>query len=160
MAGQWGLTCLTWQHMYTVYHIFWIKRAVIFSTQFISTYVHFVVCYDGVSIWPLGIYNTILTLDLAEFWRYIYLFIFILSPDVYIMKWKQFPHYWPFVTEIHLWSVDYPHTGPVMQNLDVPFVLAHISCSTNNWVASDLRSHGMVLILHHCIGVQISENPL
>ena len=28
-----------------------------------------------------------------------------------VIKWKHFPHYWPFVRGIHWWPLDFPHKG-------------------------------------------------
>ena len=40
-----------------------------------------------------------------------------------IMKWKQFPGYWPFVWVIHRSPVNSPHKGPVTRSFDVFFDL-------------------------------------
>ena len=37
-----------------------------------------------------------------------------------VIKWKHFPHYWPFVRGIHQWPVDFLHKGSVMRS-DVSF---------------------------------------
>ena len=58
-----------------------------------------------------------------------------------IIKWKHFPHNWPFVSAIHQSPVNSPHKGPVMQSFDVFFILAWTICWTNIWVASDIRCH-------------------
>ena len=37
------------------------------------------------------------------------------------MTWKRFPHYWPYVSGIHRWSVVFPHIGPEMQSFHVSY---------------------------------------
>ena len=41
-----------------------------------------------------------------------------------IIKWKHFPHYWPFVRGIHWSPVYYPQQKPVMRSFDIFFDLS------------------------------------
>ena len=40
-----------------------------------------------------------------------------------VIKWKQFPRYWPFVQGIHRWPVNSPHKGQSCGSFDVFFDL-------------------------------------
>ena len=51
-----------------------------------------------------------------------------------IIKWKHFPHYWPFVWGIHQWLVNSPHKRPVTQSFDVLFDLR-----LNKWLSKQSR---------------------
>ena len=58
-----------------------------------------------------------------------------------VIKWKQFPHYWPFVRGIHRSPVNSPHKGQWRGAF-----MFSLSCTwTNGWVnnheAGDLRHH-------------------
>ena len=59
------------------------------------------------------------------------------------IKWKHFPHYWPFVRGIHRSPVNSPHKGPWRGAL----VLSLICAWTNGWVnnrdAGYLKRHGV-----------------
>ena len=52
------------------------------------------------------------------------------------MAWKCFWYYWPFVSKIHQWFVDFPH-----KNLMFLLLLFWISWWPNIWVPIDLRYH-------------------
>ena len=58
-----------------------------------------------------------------------------------VIKWKHFPHYWPFVLGIHRSPVNSPHKGQWRGAL----MFSLISAWTNGWVnnrdAGDLRRH-------------------
>ena len=57
-----------------------------------------------------------------------------------VKTWKLFPHYWPFVREIH-WSLVDSH---------LPLLLDWMSCWSNSQVASDLRHHDVYVISQEC----------
>ena len=42
---------------------------------------------------------------------YLAIFFRVASPHDYVIKWKHFPHYWPFVQGIHWSPGDSPHKG-------------------------------------------------
>ena len=58
-----------------------------------------------------------------------------------VMKWKHFPSYWPFVTEIHHSAVYSPRKGPVTRTADI---FCDLLLKKNGWknseVAGDLSS--------------------
>ena len=58
-----------------------------------------------------------------------------------VMKWKDYPRYWPFVRVIHRSQVDSPHRGQLRGTL----MLSLICPWTNGWInnrdAGDLRRH-------------------
>ena len=58
-----------------------------------------------------------------------------------IIKWKHFPHYWPFVRGIHRWSVNSPHKGQWSGALMFSLICAWINGWVNNCEAGDLRRH-------------------
>ena len=63
-----------------------------------------------------------------------------------VMKWKSFPHYWPFVKGIHRWPVDSFRKGPVMRTFDVPLLLVRTDCWNNTRIAGDQRGHDVHMI--------------
>ena len=58
-----------------------------------------------------------------------------------VIKWKHFPHYWPFVREIHRWPVNSPHNGQWRGALRASLICAWINVWVNNRDAGDLRRH-------------------
>ena len=75
-----------------------------------------------------------------------------------VIKWKQFPRYWPFVRRIHRSPVKSPHKGQWREALMLSLICAWINVRVNNREAADLtlrRAHYdvtliMVLICSHC----------
>ena len=57
------------------------------------------------------------------------------------IKWKQFPHYWPFVRGIHRSPVNFPHKGQWRGTLMFSLICAWINGWANNRETSDLRRH-------------------
>ena len=55
-----------------------------------------------------------------------------------VIKWKHFPHYWPFVWGIHRSPVNIPHKGQWHRALMFSLISAW---KTNNHEAGDLRHH-------------------
>ena len=53
------------------------------------------------------------------------------------IKWKHFPHYWPFVWGIHRW----PAPRPMTWSFHVSLIRAWINGWVNNREAADLRCH-------------------
>ena len=58
-----------------------------------------------------------------------------------IIKWKHFPHYWPFVRGIHQSPMNSPHKGQWRGALMFSFICAWINIWVNNREAGDLRSY-------------------
>ena len=58
-----------------------------------------------------------------------------------VIKWKYFPHYWPFVWGIHRSPVNSPHKGQWRGTLMFRLICAWINASVNKHEAGDLRGH-------------------
>ena len=58
-----------------------------------------------------------------------------------VIKWKQFPRYWPFVRGIHRGPVNSPHKGQWRGALMFSLICAQINIWVNNREAGDLRRH-------------------
>ena len=58
-----------------------------------------------------------------------------------VIKWKHFPHYWPFVRGIHRSPVNSPHKGQWRGDLMFSLVYAWTDSWTNNGDAGDLRRY-------------------
>ena len=58
-----------------------------------------------------------------------------------VIKWKQFPRYWPFVRGIHRSPVNSPHKGQWRGSLMFSLICAQINGWVNNREAGDLRRH-------------------
>ena len=58
-----------------------------------------------------------------------------------VIKWKHFPHHWPFVRGIHWSQVDSPHKCQWRRVLTFSLICAWTNRSANNRDASDLRRH-------------------
>ena len=58
-----------------------------------------------------------------------------------VIKWKHFPHYWPFVRGIHWSPVNSPHKGQWHGALMFSLIYAWINGWLNNPEASKLRHH-------------------
>ena len=58
-----------------------------------------------------------------------------------VIKWKHFPHYWPFVGGIHWSPVNSPHKGQWRGALMFALICARINGSVNNRETGDLRRH-------------------
>ena len=58
-----------------------------------------------------------------------------------VIKWKQFPRYWPFVRGIHRSQVNSPHKGQWRGALMFSFICAWINSWVNNRKAGYLRRH-------------------
>ena len=59
----------------------------------------------------------------------------------YVIKWKHFQRYWPFVSRIHRWPVDSPQKGQWRGALMSSLILAWANGWANNQDAGDLRRH-------------------
>ena len=57
------------------------------------------------------------------------------------IKWKHFPHYWPFVRGIHRSPVNSPHKCQWRRALMFSLICACINGWVNNGEAGDLRCH-------------------
>ena len=58
-----------------------------------------------------------------------------------VIKWKHFPHYWPFVRGIHRSPVNSPHKGQWCWALMFSLIGNWINGWVNNCEAGDLRRH-------------------
>ena len=58
-----------------------------------------------------------------------------------VIKWKYFPHYWPFVRGIHRSMVNSPHKGQWRRALMFSLICSWIHGWVNNPEAGDLRCH-------------------
>ena len=58
-----------------------------------------------------------------------------------VIKWKQFPRYWPFVRGIHRSPVNSPHKGQWRGVLMFSLICARINGWVNNREAGDLRRY-------------------
>ena len=58
-----------------------------------------------------------------------------------VIKWKLFPHNWPFVWGIHWSPVNSPHKGQWRGALMSPLICVWINCWVNNGEAGDLRRY-------------------
>ena len=58
-----------------------------------------------------------------------------------VIKWKQFPRYWPFVRGIHRSPLNSPHKGQWRGALMFSLICTRINGWVNNGEAGDLRRH-------------------
>ena len=58
-----------------------------------------------------------------------------------VIKWKHFPHCWPFVRGINRWPVNSPHKGQWPGALMFSFICVWINNWVNNREAGDLRRY-------------------
>ena len=70
----------------------------------------------------------------------------------YVIKWKHFPCYWPFVRGIHRSSVNSSHKGQWRGDLMPSLICAWINGSVDNRDAGDLRRNRA----HYGVSVMIS----
>ena len=68
-----------------------------------------------------------------------------------VIKWKHFPHYWPFVSRIHWWSVDSPHKGQWRGTSMFSLICAEQPVEQNDRDVSDLRCY----CTHYDVNVMI-----
>ena len=59
----------------------------------------------------------------------------------YVIKWKHFPRYWPFVRVIHRSAVNFPHKGQWREALMLSLICIRINGWVNNREAGDLRRY-------------------
>ena len=71
-----------------------------------------------------------------------------------VIKWKHFPHYWPFVRGIHRSPVNSPHKGQWRGAFMISLICARINGWVNNGKAGDLRRHRA----HYDVTVMFSES--
>ena len=69
-----------------------------------------------------------------------------------VIKWKHFPHYWPFVRGIHRSPVNSPHKGQWRGALMFSLICVGINGWVNNRAAGDLRRYRT----HHDVSVMSS----
>ena len=58
-----------------------------------------------------------------------------------VIKWKHFPHYWPFVRGIYWSPMNSPHKGQWRGTLMFSLICAWINGCVNNREAGNLRCH-------------------
>ena len=76
-----------------------------------------------------------------------------------VIKWKHFPHYWPFVRGIHRSPVNFPHKGQWCGALMIYLIWTWINAWVNNCEAGDLRcylAHYDVIVMQWCT-LDVSE---
>ena len=73
-----------------------------------------------------------------------------------VIKWKHFPHYWPFVRGIHPSPVNSPHKGQWRGALMFSLICAWISGWVNNRQAGDSRRH----CAHYDVSVMVLPGAL
>ena len=71
-----------------------------------------------------------------------------------VIKWKHFPHYWPFVRGIHRSPMDTPHKGQWRGAFMFSLICARINGWVNNGKSGDLRRHRA----HYDVTVMFSES--
>ena len=75
-----------------------------------------------------------------------------------VIKWKQFPRYWPFVWGIHRSPVNSPHKGQWREALMFSLTCAWINGWVKNREAGDFRrhlTHCDVIVMHYNMTVWI-----
>ena len=72
-----------------------------------------------------------------------------------VIKWKHFPHYWPFVLGIHWSPVNSPHKGQWHGALMFSLICTWLNGSANNGEANYSRRHRA----HHYVTVMIILMP-
>ena len=72
-----------------------------------------------------------------------------------VIKWKHFPHYWPFVQGIHQSLVNSPHKGQWCRALMFSLFCTWINSCVNNREASDLKHHPA----HYDVNVMHEDIP-
>ena len=65
-----------------------------------------------------------------------------------VIKWKNFPRYWPFVRGIHRSPVNSPHKGQWRGALMFSVICARINGWVNNREAGDLRRYRVYYLRH------------
>ena len=74
-----------------------------------------------------------------------------------VIKWKHFPHYWPFARGIHRSPVNSPHKGQWRGALMFSLICAWINAWVNNCEAGDLRRHrahyGVIVMFFGHVGL-------
>ena len=67
--------------------------------------------------------------------------VYVWDKNDYVIKWKHFPRYWPFVRGIHRPTVNSPHKGQWRGALMFCFICAWKNGWVNNGEAGNLRRH-------------------
>ena len=114
-----------------------------------------IVKWDGLYYDLLSISYLIQTQNL-KFYRQI-------SMHVDVIKWKHFPHYWPFVWGIHWLPVNFLHKGQWRWALMFSLISTWTNVWVNNWDAGDLRHHHahcditVMGVVYHIIKIQLKN---
>ena len=81
-----------------------------------------------------------------------------------VMKWKHFPHYWPFVRGIHRSPVNSAHKGQWRGGLMFSLICAWINDWVNNREAGELRRYRahydvivMIMAIHYNLHWNVSR---
>ena len=72
-----------------------------------------------------------------------------------VIKWKQFPRYWPFLRGIHRCTVNSPHKGQWRGTLMFSLIYVSITGWVNNRKAGDVRRYRA----HYDVSVMILAWP-
>ena len=98
--------------------------------------------------WWLYLYPSMWLQDLMHSYSsriMIYITIFVLlcpgGKHDDVIKWKHFPHYWPFRRGNHRSPVSSPHKGQWRRALMFSLIFAWINSWVNNGETGDLRRH-------------------
>ena len=78
-----------------------------------------------------------------------------------IIKWKHFPHYWPFVRGIRQSSMNPPHKGQWCRALMFSLIYAWTNGLVNNRDTSDLRCHRThydIIVMTHRTSLMRSQH--
>ena len=73
-----------------------------------------------------------------------------------VIKWKHFPHYWPFVRGIHRFTVNSQHKGQWRGALMFSLICVWINSWVNNREAGDLRCYRPPLRRHCNVAVRVT----
>ena len=74
-----------------------------------------------------------------------------------VIKWKHFPHYWPFVRGIQWSPVNFPHKGQSRGVLMFSLICARLIGWVNNRGAGNLRRHRAHYDVIVMCGIQLSQ---
>ena len=96
------------------------------------SYIGYVILTENLATLKARIWTT--TLSIYLFWN-----LLASAPHDYIMKWKHFPRYWPFVQGIHRSQVNSPHKGQWHGAFMFSLICVWINGWVNNREAGDLR---------------------
>ena len=127
------------------------SRNLVYSTQFMRIlYDCHVLDHKNTSTGSLLSVRLTVCIASAQMWH-------MILPHDDVIKWKQFPRYWPFVREIHRWLVNSLHKGQRRRALMFSLTRTWI----NDWV-SDLRRrnayHDVIVMIKQHLHASINQH--